>query len=151
MVIGSLENTVRIETLHPLFRQLFDYVRTHDLRLQPTGRLSLEGEDLYINVDDAVLKSAQEQKLEVHRSYVDVHFPLNGVERIGWSERSALHIESEAPFDAERDFALYSCPASVYFDLHPGEFCIMYPEDAHAPIIGRGRLRKAIAKVRLEW
>lgn len=149
MIIGSLNNTERIEQLHPLFKQLFDYVRTHDLTQLPAGRLTLSGDDLFINVADATLKTPQDQKLEVHRAYLDVHFPLSGPETIGWSELSTLTIPSDAPFDAAGDYALYSCPASVYFTLHPGEFCIVYPEDAHAPIIGEGSLRKAIAKVRL--
>ena len=36
-----------------------------------------------------------------------------------------------------------------YVTVRPGEFLIVYPEDAHAPIIGRGKLRKLIAKVKL--
>lgn len=149
MLIASLHNTERIEQLHPLFKQLFDYVRTHDLTQVPAGRLTLSGDDLFINVADATLKAAGEQKLEVHRQYIDVHFPLSGPETIGWSELSTLTVPSDAPFDAAGDFALYTAPASVYFTLHPGELCIVYPEDAHAPIIGHGQLRKAIAKVRL--
>lgn len=149
MILASLQNTTRIEQLHPLFKQLFDYVRSHDLTKVPAGRLTLSGDDLYINVADATLRSETEQKLEVHRKYIDVHFPLSGDEKIGWSELQTLTCESEAPFDVENDFALYSAPASVYFTLHPGELCIVYPEDAHAPIIGQGTLRKAIAKVRI--
>ncbi len=33
--------------------------------------------------------------------------------------------------------------------LRPGQFCIVYPEDAHAPMIGEGTERKLICKVRL--
>lgn len=149
MIIASLKNTARVEHLHPLFKQLFDYMRSHDLSQVTAGRLTLSGDDLYINVADATLRSETEQKLEVHRKYIDVHFPLSGDERIGWRELQTLSCESDAPFDETNDFALYAAPASVYFTLHAGELCIVYPEDAHAPIIGKGTLRKAIAKVRI--
>ena len=49
----------------------------------------------------------------------------------------------------KRDFALYAQKASTYFTVKPGQFYIMFPEDAHAPIIGNGTLRKLIAKVRV--
>ena len=110
----------------------------------------LQGDNLYINVDDASLRSREAQKLEVHRRYIDVHFPLDGVEEVGWRSLDSLTCESEAPFDEVRDFALYAAPATTYFTVRPGEFYVMFPEDAHAPIIGQGTLRKAIAKVRID-
>jgi beta-galactosidase beta subunit len=57
--------------------------------------------------------------------------------------------ESEAPFDVENDFALYAETPSTYFTALPGDFYIVYPEDAHAPVIGEGVLRKLIVKVLL--
>ena len=150
MIFNSLLRSERTERLHPLFKQLFDYVRTHDLSQVPAGRIVLQGDDLYINVDDASLRSREAQKLEVHRRYIDVHFPLDGVEEVGWRSLDSLTCESEAPFDEARDFALYAAPATTYFTVRPGEFYVMFPEDAHAPIIGQGTLRKAIAKVRID-
>ena len=149
MIINSLSRSERTERLHPLFKKLFDYIRTHDLSQQPPGRIVLQGDDLFINLDQPQLRSRETQKLEVHRRYVDVHFPLSGAEEVGWRSLDTLPCESEAPFDEKNDFALYAVPATVYFTVHPGEFYVMFPEDAHAPIIGEGTLHKAIAKVRL--
>ncbi len=149
MILCSLENSDRIEAMHPLFKKLFDYVRTHDLLNVPAGRITIDGADLYINIADATLVKPETQKLEVHREYIDVHFPLSGEEIVGWTALNDVKSESEAPFDAENDFALYAEPAATYFTARPGSFYVMYPEDAHAPIIGQGKLRKAIAKVRL--
>ena len=93
--------------------------------------------------------SADSQKLEVHQAYLDVHIPLSGDEIIGWRALSSLSAAPDVPFDVEADYALYTSPASTYVTVRPGEFLIVYPEDAHAPIIGRGKLRKLIAKVKL--
>lgn len=150
MIIASLEDTARTERLHPLFKKLFEYVRSHDLCNCPAGRITLQGDDLFINVSDTVLHQEREQKLEVHRKYIDVHFPLDGAETVGWSALGTLRVQSEKPFDIENDFALYALPASVYFTVKPGDFYVMFPEDAHAPVIGRGKLRKAIAKVKIQ-
>lgn len=151
MILSTLAESGRVEHLHPAFKLVFDYVKSHDLTKVPAGRIALDGDRLFINVDDATLRTEAEQALEVHRSYIDMHFPLSGSERVGWSPLEALAAESSRePFDVARDFALYDLPAATYFDVVPGQFYIMYPEDAHAPIIGSGTLRKLVAKVRID-
>lgn len=149
MILDTVRNSALTERLHPLFKMLFDYVKSHDLTAIPAGRITLQGEDLFINVVDADLRKAEDQKLEVHRNYIDIHFPLSGEEIVGWTALSALKTESEKPFDTENDFALYAEQAATYLTVRPGEFVTVWPEDAHAPIIGEGKLRKAIAKIKL--
>lgn len=148
MILANISEAPRYYALHPLLQPLFEYVQQHDLSAAPAGRVTIDGDRLFINVSDAELKQREEQKLEVHRAYLDVHFPLSGVEEIGLSNLSALG-ESDAPFDEANDFALYTAPAETYFTVKPGQFCLVFPEDAHAPIIGQGTLRKLIAKVKL--
>ena len=31
MIVSNLQNSQRVEKLHPLFKQLFDYVKSHDV------------------------------------------------------------------------------------------------------------------------
>lgn len=150
MVIAHLNDSERYASLHPLFKQLFDYVKSHDLSQVPAERITLDGERLFINVADPTLKAPEDQVLEVHRRYIDVHFPLTGEEIIGWSPMSVLTTESVNPFNEEDDYAIYTEQAQSYHTIHPGEFAIVWPEDAHAPIIGKGTLRKLIAKVLID-
>ena len=147
MILAHLNDSDRYASLHPLFKQLFDYVKVHDFTHVPAERIVLDGDRLFINVADVTLKSPEEQVLEVHRRYIDVHFPLSREEVMGWSSLSVLATESMQPFNEEDDFAVYAERAQSYLTIHPGEFAIVWPEDAHAPIIGQGALRKLIAKV----
>lgn len=150
MVIAHLNDSERYASLHPLFKQLFNYVKSHDLSQVPAERITLDGERLFINVADPTLKAPEDQVLEVHRRYIDVHFPLTGEEIMGWSPMSVLTTESVNPFNEEDDYAIYTEQAQSYHTIHPGEFAIVWPEDAHAPIIGKGTLRKLIAKVLID-
>ena len=150
MILAHIEDSERYFSLHPLFKHLFDYVKTHDLSQVPAERITLDGERLFINVADASLKSPEEQVLEVHRRYIDVHFPLSSNEVMGWSPLQGLQTESVNPFNEEDDYAVYAEPAQTYLTIRPGEFAIVWPEDAHAPIIGEGKLRKLIAKVLID-
>ena len=53
------------------------------------------------------------------------------------------------PYEKEGDCALYSDIPTTFVTLHPGQFVVAYPENAHAPLIGKGKIRKLIAKIRL--
>ena len=76
MIVLNYQNSDRIEGLHPLFKTLFDYVKSHDLLRTALGRIDVMGDDLFImNVEaDAVL--AEQQVLELHHQYIDVHILL---------------------------------------------------------------------------
>lgn len=152
MILGSLNDTARLERVCPALSQVFDYVRTHfeELKHAPAGRITIDGERIFLNVDDATLRKKEEQVLEAHRKYVDIHFPLSGSEEVGWRNMQTVTVPSTEPFNEERDFAFYPQEAAVYFTAQPGTFYVMFPEDAHAPIIGTGSLRKIVAKVRLD-
>ena len=146
MIYSTLTESKHIESLHPKFKQLFDYVKEHDLLRQETGRITLDGDNLFINNVNPQMVSADEQVLEVHQRYLDVHIPLDKPETIGIKPLgSCTDLKSE--FNSEDDYALYSDKPTNYVTLQPGELRMVDPHGAHAPIIGEGKIRKLIAKV----
>lgn len=148
MILANLSDSARYECMHPLFKQAFDYIKSNDLGKVPAGRIELDGDKLFINVVDTELIPVQRAKLEAHRKYIDIHIPLTQAELIGCAHISEVG-ESEAPFDEEGDFALYNYPRSMWTIVKPGDFLIVYPEDTHAPLVGKGPQRKLIVKVLL--
>ena len=53
-------------------------------------------------------------------------------------------------YDSENDFELFHDTPTTYFSLTPGEFVVFLPQDAHAPLIGSGELRKIIFKIAID-
>lgn len=148
MILSNFQHSDRIEGLHPLFKAAFDYIKSHDLLNAPLGRIEIDGEKLFINNSNPECVAAEDQVLEVHRKYIDIHVLLEGEETIGWKAIEDVTNETKA-YDEEADCALYAEKADSYVTLKPGQFLIVYPEDPHAPIIGQGRIRKLIVKVKL--
>lgn len=148
MILSTLTDSHRTESLHPLFKRFFDYVKTHDLLRAPLGRIDVEGDDLFINNVEASLVEADKQVLEAHREYIDIHVVLQGCERIGWLPLDRCHDIRQA-FDAAADCALYADKPASWATLGPGDFAVVFPEDAHAPVVGQGTVRKLIGKIRL--
>ena len=61
MIIINLKDSATIEALHPAFKPLFDYLKSHNLLDMPLGRKELDGERLFINNDNPTLPAAEEQ------------------------------------------------------------------------------------------
>ena len=148
MILSDLKHTERIEQLHPLFKEVFDYVKSHDLLHTECGRIDLKGDDLFINNVNPTLIPEEKQVLELHRDYIDIQILLEGKERMGWKAIDDLTEEVQA-YDKEKDCALYADRPTTFVDLVPGQFTIFFPEDPHAPVIGEGKVRKLIAKVKI--
>ena len=148
MIYGNIAYADRYASLHPLLPQLFAYVKSHDLLHTPMGKIVLNGDKLFINNVNPECLSEEKQVLEVHRRYIDVHILLEGKERVGWRNTDDCK-ELAHPYDEAGDFATFFDKPTTYIDMMPNDFLIVFPEDAHAPIIGSGKIRKAIAKVML--
>ena len=148
MIYGNIAYADRYASLQHLLPQLFAYVKSHDLLHTPMGKIVLDGDKLFINNVNPECLSEEKQVLEVHRRYIDVHILLEGKERVGWRNTDDCK-ELAHPYDEGGDFATFFDKPTTYIDMMPNDFLIVFPEDAHAPIIGSGKIRKAIAKVML--
>ena len=124
MIVSNLQNSQRIEGLHPLFKSLFDYVKTHDLLHADLGRIEVDGDHLFINNVNPECVTSDQQVLELHHDYIDVHILLEGEEMIGWKALEDLQNETKA-YSKEEDCALYSDRPTTYVSLLPGQFVIV--------------------------
>lgn len=148
MILSTLQDCGRFEVLHPLFKKAFDYVKSHNLLDAPLGRIEVEGDALFINNSNLECVKVEKQVLEVHRKYIDIHVLLEGEETVGWKPLSDCRNETK-PYNEDEDCALYDEQAATYVKMQPGQILIVWPEDAHAPVIGEGKIRKLIIKVKI--
>jgi len=148
MIIDNLKSSSQYEHMNPLFKKAFDYLKTLDFSKLEVGKTQLEGTDLVVNVSDSNLKTKESAKLEVHDKFIDIQMPVSKAEGFGWLHRSELKKEA-APFNTEKDIQFFEDKTNTYFDLEPGNFAIFFPDDAHAPCVGEGVIRKIVVKVKV--
>jgi len=146
MILDHLQQAALYEALHPGFRTAFAFLRRADLATCPTGRYELEGDRIYANVDEPKCRGREAALLECHRKYIDVQYMIRGDEQIGWRPLS-LCTQMHTPFNAEKDYMLYSDASLDWNILPPQHFMIFFPQDAHAPLVGTGAVRKVVVKV----
>ncbi len=87
-------------------------------------------------------------KFECHNKNIDIQLCINGVETIGWKPREKCVTENGG-YNEEKDVQFYNDAPDMYFQLTDGQFAIFFPEDVHAPMIGEGKIKKLVIKVKI--
>lgn len=142
MVLDQLANAARYAGLHPRFARAFEALaNVHSL---PDGRHDIDGDRVYLLLQGGDGKGRKAARLEAHRAYIDIQLTLEGIEEIGWSPVAACR---PSDFDTARDIGFFDDRPHVWLTLPPGHFAIFFPTDAHAPLGGMGKVRKAVVKV----
>lgn len=138
MILDSLENRARYYALNPRLEKAFDYLLSTDLGALPAGRHAIDGDDVFINVMDVDLKRPADAKLEIHDRYLDIQVLVRGErEAFGWSQRDRVTRPLGA-FDVQKDIRFYDDVPQTYYEVTSGQFTLLFPEDAHAPMVGEG-------------
>jgi len=146
MILDSLKNVGLYVSIHPRFKQAFDFLQTTDLLTLVPGKHELDGSNLFVNVVEVEGKPATEAKMETHKRYIDIQIPVTAAETMGWIALNKLK-QTTQEYNAEKDVAFFGDIASNLITVQPGEFAIFFPEDAHQPGIASGQHKKAIIKV----
>lgn len=152
MIIGSMANweSERLQA-HPALRELIDLLWRTPISEWENGQYAIQGENAYYSVVEIELRDKSGSKAEKHEVYGDIHYLLEGWETFGWAPDRGTSVKSEEY--RERDLSLYDAPeGEQFFDLVPGMYIVMFPNDIHRPGIkpdvggGTGKARKAVVK-----
>ena len=148
MIHDLLENSALYENLNPRFKQAFAFLKTADLTNIPLGILELDGQNLYVNVQEIEGKSPVIARMETHEQYIDIQIPVSKPELMGWIARKNLKKITEE-YNAQKDITFYADNAAYFINVQPSEFVIFFPQDGHQPGIGDGKRKKVIVKVKI--
>lgn len=149
MILDKLSESARYAALHPDFARAFEFLSTTNLGRLTSGRHEIDGERLFVLIDQQDGRGRDGARLEAHRKYIDVQYTFEGMEEIGWSPLDACRPPTGG-FDEAKDIGFFNDDRpATWLSVPPGLFAIFFPEDAHAPLAGRGLLKKAVVKIRL--
>ncbi|OGS83890.1 MAG: hypothetical protein A2061_05055 [Gallionellales bacterium GWA2_59_43] len=146
MILSALSQSSRYASLHPLFQRAFDYIRDTDLFALAPGRYPIVDDDLFAIVEHVPGKTKEMARLEVHRRYIDIQLVLEGDEQMGWKPLADC-FNPVSEHSEEKDIRFFHDAPASWVAVPPDHFCIFFPEDAHAPLVANGMVRKVIFKV----
>jgi biofilm protein TabA len=149
MIFSTLLQSGRYAALHPLFPRAFEYIRNTDLHALKQGHYPIIGDDLFAIVEHEQGRTRAEAQLEAHRRYIDIQMVLEGIDEMGWKPLADC-LQPAGDYSAERDIQFFRDAPASWIAVPSGAFCIFFPEDAHAPLVSTGSIRKLVLKIALQ-
>lgn len=153
MVLDTLARSHRYTPLHPAFARAFAFLNGPQWAALASGagaeRHDIDGDRLYVSIARTDGRGHDGARLEAHRRHVDIQLTIEGYEEIGWKSLGDC-AQPAGPFDATKDIVLFSDRPESWLSLPAGHFVIFFPDDAHAPLAGRGTVKKAIMKIAVD-
>ncbi len=149
MIIDTLSNSEKYNSVHPLFAKAFEYIKTQNLETIEDGKFDIDGNNLRAIISNKKGMTADESiaKFECHDKHIDIQLCIKGKEQFGWKPRSTC-TQQKGDYNAEKDVVFYNDVPDMYFELTDNQFAIFFPEDVHAPMIGEGVIKKLVVKVK---
>ena len=148
MVLDSLSNSAKYNSLHPAFEKAFDFIKNTDLSTLKPGMNVIDGDKLFVNYASCTTKTAEEAKIATHNEYIDIQVAIEQTEYIGYTPTCDLK-DPIGPYNADSDITFFNDKPQTMLTMNPGQFTIFWPEDGHQPAIGEGNWKKLIVKVKL--
>lgn len=146
MIFSTLQQSSRYAALHQLFPRAFEFMRDNDLYVLAPGMHPIIDKQLFVIIEMAEGRTRAEAKLEAHRKYIDIQLVLEGVDEMGWKPLADCHQPLDA-YNSDFDIGFFDDVPDSWIATPAGAFCIFFPEDAHAPLVSNGMIRKAVIKI----
>ncbi len=150
MILDRLTSADSYRSLAPRLWQGLEYLRNTDLQQLELGRHELDGDRLYLMVQEYATKLPTDCMYEAHRKYCDIQTLASGTEQIGWAHLA--HMRESVVYQADRDVAFFEGQGDL-FTLTPGMFAIFFPHDVHMPCVQAAtaaEVKKIVVKVAVE-
>lgn len=146
MIKDHIKNFEKYASISLAFQKAFEFLRKKDLINLPTGRYEIDGDNIYVNIDEYETKISD--NVESHKKYIDIQYLIKGEENIGVASPNNLKIIEE--YNDEKDIVFYNGDTRK-IKIKENEFVIFYPEDAHLPcqiINFPQKVKKAVVKIK---
>jgi len=148
MILASNDTALEYRGIHPNLDLALGHITPEFLASLGEERVELKGDEVYCTKFTYETVPAEEAFFEAHRLYLDIHLMLSGSERVELASPSAL-----TQFDHQGDFYAYRGQGRHSLILSPGDFLVVFPDDAHKikmQVDGPATVSKAVFKVKIK-
>lgn len=151
MLTSSLKIVDKYDYLEEKFKKGYEFLRNTDLSALPLGRMEIDGDEIFANVQEYTTLAIENCKFEAHDRYFDIQYVVEGEEQFGYAKRDDL--EAATAYDGDKDIIFFKAPAACgTVLLKAGDCAVVAPEDAHRPkgaAGAPGKVRKVILKIKV--
>jgi YhcH/YjgK/YiaL family protein len=148
MIADNIKNAHFYYNIDEKYRIALEFLQNTDLKNLENGKYSIQGEDIYIIVQEYQTKPEKKGKLEAHQKYTDIQYIITGQEKLGYSNINKFSPSTFYDTDKDIIFGEGNCD---FIKATEGDFIIFTPQDAHMPCISIDRplqVKKAVVKIK---
>ena len=77
MILDTLDKLESYGDISPLMGKVVEFFRTTDLTSLKPGRIVLQGDDLFVNVNRQGAQTREQAPIEAHKEYIDIQVPIS--------------------------------------------------------------------------
>lgn len=148
MIFDKIENIELYFQLGERIKQALIYIRETDFTKLKTGKHNIDGDKLFVLVNEYKTKDISECVMEAHKKYIDLQYMYKGCEKIACSILTDQ--EPTKNYDSENDYSLYKPFDFSIIKLETGTFALFFPDDIHMPGIVHNEsknIKKIVVKI----
>ncbi len=148
MIFDRVENLKQYAGM-PCMEKVTEYILKTDLSKMEVGKYDIDGDNLYVMIQEPAGRTDEEAKMETHHDYADLQLVIKGAEYMGVAPETRLGNLVEAHED--KDLYFYDGSYSKVL-LKAGQFAVLFPNEGHTPNIrveGAGQAKKAVFKIKM--
>jgi YhcH/YjgK/YiaL family protein len=149
MIIDKIKNSKMYHSLHPGIAEGLKFLASADFNSIAPGKYEIQGDEIFVIVQDYQTQPKEEKRWEAHRKYIDIQYIASGAELMGYANIDKLDPVTE--YDSAKDIIFLEGKGD-FLEAQTGTFVILAPDDAHMPGVdlnGTQDVRKAVVKVML--
>jgi YhcH/YjgK/YiaL family protein len=150
MIVDTLGHLLENEAAYgEKIQRGLQFLRDTDFAGLAAGRHDVN-EEMFYFINEYETKDAGDCFWEAHRINLDLHYILEGTERIGYSAIEQLKVRDE--YSAEKDAVFFTGELESAVTAGLGALVVCYPQDGHMTGIEAGKkeaVRKVVLKIKL--
>ena len=150
MIYAKNSDALTYRGIHPNLDMALERITKEFLSSVGEERVEIKGSDVYATRFTYETIPEEESFFEAHKNYLDIHLMLEGSERVEIAPPETL---TEFNRVEANDFYAYRGEGQYRLVLSPGDFLVVFPNDAHKikmHVDGPETVTKAVFKVRIK-
>jgi YhcH/YjgK/YiaL family protein len=150
MIIDRLDQLQHYTPVVNKLDKALIWLKTQDFSSVENGKYPIDGEQVFAIVTTIEPANLADIRFEVHRTYIDCHIVLAGVETVAYAPLAEL--APEIDYTRESDCQFLTGHGQL-LTVESGHFWIALPTDAHWSAIQTGQsnpVRKVIVKLAVD-
>lgn len=132
MIIDKINNYNNHNFENNNIRRAFQYLDKIDINNLQVGKYEIDGEKIFFIVTRYNTIDEDKALWEVHEKYIDIHYIIEGTEKIGYTTLDKFDVVEK--YKNDLDVALGNAKGDFYL-LGKGEFMILNTQEVHKPAI----------------